>query len=295
MEIGVVYPQIELGGDPRAFEKFGRVVDELGYDHLVMYDHVLGAEHAGRQPELSGPYTQHDPFHDPLVAFAYLAGVTTRIQFVTGILILPQRQTVLVARQAADLDLLSRERLTLGVGTGWNYVEYDALGESFTERGKKLDEQIPYLRRLWTEPLVSHEGRYDSLDRAAVVPRPKRCIPIYCGGHNEAAFRRAARVGDGFIFVAWSYDLPVLPGHERIRELLKDNGRAAVDFGVHYLPLPSPTGELPVDVLRAAFDRWRDAGVDKVTVNSMELGFTHVDQHLDFLADVKAKLEVEGF
>ena len=294
MHVGVVYPQLELGGNPRSFETFGRAVEELGYDHLLMYDHVVGAEHAGREPALAGPYTENDPFHDPFVAFAYLAGITSHIQFITGVLVLPQRQTVLVARQAADLDLLSGERLTLGVGTGWNYVEYDALGESFGERGKKLDDQIPYLRRLWTEPLVSFDGKYDSLERAAAVPRPNRSIPIYCGGHNEAAFRRAARVADGFIFVAWNYELQTMPGHERMRELLKENGRSEHGFGIHYLPLPRESGDLPVDVVSTGFARWRDAGIDRVTVNSMELGFTHVDQHVEFLADVKAKLDAEG-
>jgi probable F420-dependent oxidoreductase len=295
MEIGAVYPQLELGGDARSFEKFGRAVEQLGYQHLLMYDHVVGAQQSDREPALEGPYTENDPFHDPFVAFAYLAGITTQLQFITGILILPQRQTVLVARQAADLDLLSGERLTLGVGTGWNYVEYDALGQSFAERGRKLDEQIPFLRRLWSEPVVSHSGKYDVIDRASIIPRPKRTIPIYCGGHTEAAFRRGAREADGFIFVAWNYDLAVMPGHERIRELLAEDGRSEREFGVHYLPLPPQSGELSADVVSTALTRWRDAGVTKVTINSMELGFTHVDQHIGFLAGIKRTLDVEGF
>src|SRR3984957_18542098 len=147
--IGVVYPQTELRGDPEAVRRIGRAVEDLGFDHLSAYDHVLGAVHADRNPPLTGPYTEHDPFHDPFVMFAYLAGITQRLQFVTGILILPQRQTVLVARQAADLDLLSGDRLRLGVGIGWNYVEYTALGQDFHARGKRLAEQVELLRRLW--------------------------------------------------------------------------------------------------------------------------------------------------
>ena len=191
MHIGAVYPQIELRGDPAAVRAIGTGVEELGYDHLVVYDHVLGATH-DHEPKLWGPYTKKDPFHDPFVMLGYLAAVTSRIGLMTGVLILPQRQTVLVARQAADLDLLSGERLRLGVGTGWNYVEYDALGQDFSTRGKRIDEQIPYLRRLWSEPLVSFEGQFDRVDRGHVHPQPTRQIPIWVGGFSEPAFRRRA-------------------------------------------------------------------------------------------------------
>jgi probable F420-dependent oxidoreductase len=150
MEIGVVYPQIELGGDPVAVRRFGTAVEDLGFDHLLTYEHVLGAVHADRTPELTGPYTEDDPFHDPFVMFAYLAAITERIKFATGILVLPQRQTALVARQAADVDLLSGGRLRLGVGVGWNHVEYEALGEDFHTRGARQEEQIELLRRLFT-------------------------------------------------------------------------------------------------------------------------------------------------
>src|SRR6185295_9430773 len=151
MDIGVVYPQIELGGDPTAVREIGRAVEDLGFDHLLAYDHVLGAVHTDRMPPLTGPYTERDPFHDPFVMFAYLAGLTERIQFATGVLILPQRQTALVARQAADVDLLSGGRLRLGVGVGWSHVEYEALGQNFRTRGAREEEQIDLLRRLFNE------------------------------------------------------------------------------------------------------------------------------------------------
>ena len=223
MKIGVIYPQTELRGDPEAVHRIGLAAEELGYDHLLAYDHVLGATH-DREPKLTGPYTDKHPFHDPFVMFAYLAGMTQRIEFVTGILILPQRQTVLVARQAADLDLLSHERFRLGVGIGWNYVEYDSLGQDFHSRGKRVGEQISLLRRLWSEPLVDFDGTFDRIDRAALNPRPRRTIPIWFGGFADVALRRAAALGDGFIFVDGAGDALELAS--RMRQFLKEAGRS---------------------------------------------------------------------
>src|SRR5277367_3137297 len=206
MQIGAVYPQIELRGDPSAVRRLGLAVEELGFDHLLAYDHVLGAVHADRTPELTGPYTEQDPFHDPFVMFAYLAAITERIRFATGILVLPQRQTALVARQATDLDLLSGGRLRLGVGVGWNYVEYEALGQDFHTRGARQEEQIELLRRLFEDPVVDFSGRFDRVDRASLLPKPERSIPIWLGGSSEAAFDRAARLADGFIFIGGAID-----------------------------------------------------------------------------------------
>ena len=152
MKFGVVYPQNETHGDPQALHDLGIAIESLGYDSVLFYDHVVGADHADREPPLWGPYTEKDSFHDPLVAFGYLAAITSRIELATGVLILPQRQTVLAAQQAADADLLSGGRLRIGVGTGWNWVEYDALNEEFSTRGKRLDEQIVLMRELWTKP-----------------------------------------------------------------------------------------------------------------------------------------------
>src|ERR1700728_3572272 len=152
MQVGAVYPQIELRGDPSAVRRIGLAAEELGFDYLLAYDHVLGAVHSDRTPPLTGPYNERDPFHDPLVMFAYLAGTTERIHFTTGILVLPQRPTALVARQATDVDLLSGGRLRLGMGIGWNYVEYGALGQDFHTRGARQEEQIGLLRRLFTGP-----------------------------------------------------------------------------------------------------------------------------------------------
>jgi len=202
MKAGVVYPQIELGGDTGAVKAFAQAAEDLGYDHIVIYDHVLGAVHAGREPKLTGPYKENDPFHEPLVTYAYLAGVTKNLGLATGVIILPQRQTALFAKQAADVDLFSDGRLRLGVGVGWNWVEYDGLEMSghFRRRGKRQEQQIALIRKLWEQPVVDHEDSDHRIDRAGILPRPKRNIPIWLGGSSEVAFDRAARIGDGFLF-----------------------------------------------------------------------------------------------
>jgi probable F420-dependent oxidoreductase len=279
MEIGVVYPQIELGGDPDAVRRIGRAVEELGFDHLEAYDHVLGAVHADRAPELTGPYTEHDPFHDPFVMFAYLAGITERIGFATGVLVLPQRQTALVARQAADVDLLSGGRFRLGVGVGWNHVEYEALGQDFRTRGAREEEQIELLRRLFTEPVVDFSGRFDRVDRAALVPKPARPIPIWLGGSGEKAFDRAARLADGFIFFGGD---DAVADWTRLRDRVQSLGRSAEGFGADYVALPGAG----IGGLTAEVDAWRQAGGTHVSVVTMGLGLDSVDAHVDYLATV---------
>jgi probable F420-dependent oxidoreductase len=286
LRIGVVYPQIELAGDPGSVRRFGRAVEDLGFDHLQAYDHVLGAVHAGRTPPLTGPYTEHDPFHDPLVMFAHLAGVTERIGFGTGILVLPQRQTALVARQAADVDLLSGGRLRLGVGVGWNYVEYQALGEDFHTRGARQEEQIELLRRLFTEPVVDFAGRFDRVDRAALVPKPARPIPIWLGGSGDAAFERAARLADGFIFFGGGADHAA--AWNRLRDRVDALGRPAEEFGGDYVVLPQGSvGELTEQI-----DAWREAGGTHASVVTMGLGLDGVDDHINYLAAVAEALSL---
>ncbi len=265
MEIGVVYPQTELRGDPAAVRRIGRAVEDLGFDHLLAYDHVLGAVHADRTPELMGPYTENDPFHDPFVMFAYLSGLTERLRFATGVLVLPQRQTALVARQAADVDLLSGGRLRLGVGVGWNHVEYDALGQDFGTRGARQEEQIALLRRLFAEPVVDFSGRFDRVDRASLIPKPARSIPIWLGGSSDVAFDRAARLADGFIFFGGGIDQCV-DRWKRMRDRVGALGRS--------------------------IEAWREAGGTHVSVVTMGLGLDSVDGHIDYLASVAEALEL---
>jgi probable F420-dependent oxidoreductase len=281
VQIGVVYPQNELRGDPSAVRQIGRAVEDLGFDHLLAYDHVLGAVHANRTPQITGPYTERDPFHDPFVMFAYLAGITERIGFATGILILPQRPTALVARQAADVDLLSGGRLRLGVGVGWNHVEYEALGQDFRTRGARQEEQIELLRRLFTEPVVDFSGRFDRVDRAALVPKPARSIPIWLGGSGEVAFDRAARLADGFIFFGGGIDAAV-DAWKRLRDRVGGLGRSVEDFGADYVAVgPSSAGEVTAEI-----DAWRQAAGTHFSALSMGLGLDSVDGHIDYLASV---------
>lgn len=276
-----------MGGDPTAVGRIGRAVEGLGFDHLLAYDHVLGAVHADRTPQLRGPYTDHDPFHDPFVMFAYLAGITERIRFATGVLVLPQRQTALVARQAADVDLLSGGRLRLGVGVGWNYVEYEALGRDFATRGARQEEQIELLRRLFTEPVVDFSGRFDRVDRAALVPKPARPVPIWLGGSGEAAFARAARHADGFIFFGGGTD-HVVGAWDQLRDRVAGLNRSVDDFGGDYVALPRGG----IGDLKAEVDAWREAGGTHVSVVTMGLGLGSVDGHIDYLASVANALSL---
>jgi probable F420-dependent oxidoreductase len=287
MEIGVAYPQTELRGDPAAVGEFARAAEDLGFDHLLAYDHVLGAVHADRTPPLTGPYTEHDPFHDPFVMFAYLAGITERLQFATGILVLPQRPTALVARQATDLDLLSGGRLRLGVGIGWNYVEYEALGQDFHTRGARQEEQIGLLRQLFTEPVVDFSGRFDRIDRAALVPKPTRPIPIWLGGSDEKALERAARIADGFIFFGGGVDRAV-DSWRRQREHLGDLGRSVEDFGGNYVSLSGAD----IGALTREIDVWREAGGTHLTVVTMGLGLDSVGAHIDYVASLSETLDL---
>lgn len=169
MEFGVVFPQTEFGNDPAAVKAYAQTAESLGFSHILAYDHVLGAN-PDRPGGWRGPYTFRSPFHEILMLFSFMAAVTERIRFVTGILILPQRETALVAKQTATLDVLSGGRLRLGVGLGWNEVEYIALNQNFRTRGRRVEEQVELLRRLWTEPLVTFEGRWHTIpDRKSVV------------------------------------------------------------------------------------------------------------------------------
>ena len=287
MRIGVVYPQNETHGDPSGVRDIGLAAEDLGYDSILFYDHVVGAEHADREPPLWGPYTEDDSFHDPFVAFGYLAAITSRIELATGVMILPQRQAVLAAQQAADADLLSHERVRLGVGTGWNWVEYDALGTEFATRGARLDEQIVLLRELWANRLVTFDGRFHQLDRCCINPRPSRAIPIWIGGFSEAAFRRGARLGDGFTF-AGSVD-DAVGGLARLHELLDEAGRPREGFGTELILTRARSVE---DVL-ATTQTWQRAGGQGVSVLTQKVGLDSIAAHVDYMGLVKAAFDAD--
>jgi probable F420-dependent oxidoreductase len=286
MKLGVSYPVTEVAGDPDAIRTFIRAVEQLGFTHLMAYDHVVRGPHEGRTRKPAGPYTEKHSFHDPFVLFGFAASVTETLEFVTGILVLPQRQTALVAQQSADVDLLSRERLRLGVGIGWNYVEYEALGQDFHTRGKRMDEQVDLLRKLWTTPVVEFDGSFDKIDRAGINPRPRRPIPLWLGGNSEPAYERGARVGDGFIFAAPGAE--ALEQWARVKHHLGALGRDQVGYGRELLAI------FAVDQQEAAahLKMWRDAGGTHGCVHSMERGLGNdIHAHIDYIAGVKRLLD----
>jgi probable F420-dependent oxidoreductase len=286
MRIGVSYPTTEVAGDPDAIRMFFKAAEELGFTHIMAYDHVIKAPHEGREPKLTGPYTEKHSFHDPFVVFGFAAALPGALEFVTGVLVLPQRQTALVAQQAADVDLLSRERLRLGVGIGWNYVEYQALGQDFRTRGKRIAEQIGLLRQLWTTPVVSFEGRFDRIDRAGINPRPRRQIPVWLGGYTEPAYERGARLGDGFIFAADA--TRAIAGWNRVKTHLAAMGRSDVGYGRELLAMFARNPQETADHLKT----WRDAGGTHGCVASMDKGLgNNIGAHIDYVASVKRLLD----
>jgi probable F420-dependent oxidoreductase len=266
LTIGAVFPTTEIGRDASAIRDWAQAAEALGYEHIVTYDHVLGAVHADREPRLLGPYTENDPFHEPFVLFGYLAGVTARIGLTTGVIILPQRQTALVAKQAAALDVLSGGRLRLGVGTGWNWVEYDALGARFDDRGKRFDEQIELLRRLWREPVVDFTGEYHRIDRAGLLPLPEREIPVWFGAMSKVAIRRAARQGDGVIF--GTKPTRVRPMLDLLTQEVEAAGRPASDVGAEAI-VDFADGP---EVWQAEIEAWREAGGSHLSFRAMDTG-----------------------
>jgi probable F420-dependent oxidoreductase len=279
MQIGVVFPQTELGGSAPAARTYAETVESLGFAHVLAYDHVLGADPDVHQPWL-GPYDVQTTFHEPFVLFGYLAGFT-QLELVTGVIILPQRQTALVAKQAAEVDLLTEGRFRLGVGVGWNPVEYEALGESFATRGKRFDEQIPLLRRLWTEAAVTHDGAFDHVTAAGLAPAPvQRPIPIWVGGQSPPAYRRIGRLADGWF-------PQVRPGEPLDEALaLVAAGAAAADRDPGTIGMEGRVSWTADGVAKLVHQvgRWRDAGATHVSINTMGAGLATVDEHLEVLA-----------
>ena len=286
MNIGVVFPQSEIGSDPSLIRDFAQAVEDLGYSHLVVYDHVLGAVHEGREPRLTGPYTEETVFHEPFVLFGYLAAATKRIGLVTGVIILPQRQTALVAKQAAQVDILSGGRLRLGIGTGWNYVEYDSLNENFHNRGKRQEEQVEVLRKLWTEPVIDYTGKWHRIDRAGIRPLPGRSIPIWFGGMDERVIERAARLGDGMFPLFQPGTDAGKAGFEKLWEYVDKYGRDRKTFGLE--------GQLAYgagpDKWAAHVEGWRAVGASHVCVRTMNAGLATPQDHIDAIRKYKAEI-----
>jgi probable F420-dependent oxidoreductase len=287
MQIGVVFPQTELGGAVGAVRTYAEGVEQCGYSHLLAYDHVVGADpavHTG----WAGPYDVATTFHEPLVLFGYLAAITS-LELVTGIIILPQRQTVLAAKQAAEVDLLTGGRFRFGVGIGWNAVEYEALGQRFDRRGRRLTEQVGLLRRLWTEPSFSFAGEFDTMTGAGINPLPvQRPIPVWMGGQTDATYRRIGRLADGWF-------PQVLPGDDLdhalsvIETSARDAGRDPDSIGME--------GRVRVDLsdpdrfLRQV-ERWRAAGASHLSLDTMRGGLPDAAAHVDVLQQAATLLQL---
>ena len=286
MKIGVVFPQTEIGQDPAVIRDYAQAVESMGYTHILAFDSVVGAN-PNRPGGWDSQYTYQHAFHEPFVLFGFCAGVTRRIELVTGIVILPQRQTALVAKQAAAVDVLSGGRLRLGIGVGWNTVEFEALGETFTNRGKRVEEQLEVMRLLWTKELVTYEGQWHRVPDAGIRPLPvQQPIPVWMGGDSEVVIRRAARLADGWI------TLPSFrPGPagqqtvDRIHGLVREAGRDPAAFGIE---ARMALAKVPAEERTKEIAAWRAMrGITHLCVNTMGLGLASPEEHVRTLERFK--------
>ncbi len=289
-KIGVVFPQTEFGNDPVAIRDYAQAAEELGYSHILAYDHVLGAGMTTR-PNWTGPYNDKTPFHEIFVLFGYLAGLTRSIELVSGVVILPQRQTVLVAKQAAEVDVLSGGRFRLGVGIGWNDVEYEGLNEDFHTRGARIGEQVEVMRALWAQDVINYHGKWHQITDAGINPLPvRRAIPVWMGGHSEATLKRIGKIGDGWF--------PLGTPDERARKLLDQlrreidaAGRDPQDVGIE--------GHLSIALggdteMAAQAENWASLGATHLCVNTMRAGLDTPQKHIDAIRRMAGVLGVDG-
>jgi probable F420-dependent oxidoreductase len=276
MRFGVVFPQTEIGADPAAIRDFAQAAEDLGYQHMLAYDHVLGAN-PGSRPGWRPPFTYQDMIHEPFVLFGYLAGLTKKLELVTGVIILPQRQTALVAKQAAALDVLSGGRLRLGIGIGWNPVEYEALDETFNNRGRRSEEQIEVMRLLWTQELVTFAGKWHKITDAGLNPLPiQRPIPIWFGGGDDHVIERLARIGDGW-FPLLSPDDKCRAAIEKMRNYACQAGRDPNCVGIEGRVT---IGQRAPDEWAKEIQAWKEMGASHLTVNTMKAGCATPSAHI---------------
>ncbi len=280
-QLGAVFPQTEIGPDPAAVRAYAEGVQELGFAHLMAYDHVLGADR-DTHTHLTGPYRAEDQFHEILVLFGYLAAIVPGMELVTGVVIAPQRQAALLAKQAAEIDLLTGGRFRLGLGIGWNDVEYEALGMDFSNRGRRLEEQIELMRRLWTEPVFDFEGRWHTVTAAGINPLPvQRPIPIWIGGSAERALRRAAVSADG-LFPQRPLDAGWPATLEQMREWATEAGRDWDAFGIDQR---ISLAEHDPDGWRGVAEEWLGLGATHLTLVTTGGSLAGPDAHLERLRE----------
>jgi len=290
MKTGVVFPQTEIGADPAAVRDYVQAVEGLGYAHMMVYDHVLGAD-TSHHANWEGSYTSESMFHEPFVLFGYLAGVTTKIGLVTAVLILGQRQTALVAKQAAEVDLLTGGRLRLGVGVGWNHVEYEALNQEFSNRGQRYAEQVKLLREFWTQDVVGFEGKFHTVNHAGINPQPvQRPIPIWMGAGGRAnpvptdrVLRRVARLADGW-FPQMQPGDDAKATVDRLKEFAQEAGRDANAIGMEpRINLADGDPEFWQEQVR----QWQEMGATHVSVNTMRAGLNSPQDHINAIQQFK--------
>lgn len=290
MQYGVVFPQTEIGADPGPVKEFAQAAENLGYDSLMIYDHVLGGDPAAR-PGWDGFYQLKHLFHEPFVLMGYLAAATQRIQFVTGIIILPQRQTTLVAKQAAEVDVLSGGRLVLGIGIGWNDIEFEALGENYSNRAPRSEEQIEVMRALWTQQSVDYTGQWHRIPAAGLNPLPvQRPIPIWFGGHADPVLKRLGRLGDGWIPLGVPDD-ESKAALEKLRNYTRDAGRDPGDVAI------APVAHLETSNFGEVIDEakeWKAMGATHFYIDTMRAGLDTPQKHIETITEFKKALDSLG-
>ncbi|NDJ76183.1 MAG: LLM class F420-dependent oxidoreductase [Chloroflexi bacterium] len=290
MKIGAVFPQTEIGDDPGAIREYTLALEEMGVDYVLAYDHVIGADPTA-YPDRRFVYTDQDAFHEPFVLFSFMAGITRRLSFVTGILILPQRNAVLVAKQAAALDVLSGGRLRLGVGVGWNRAEMEAQGFDFRTRGWRSAEQVRVMRALWSEPLVTFEGEFHTIHAMGLNPLPvQRPIPVWFGGGADPVLRRLARYGAGWIpaSMAPAQAEPII---ENIHRYFAEAGRSPTELGID---VRINLNRQPRAKWESYVTGWRKLGATHIALNTMGNQFASVDEHLAALRDFATFMQNMG-
>lgn len=276
MQIGVTFPQNEIGADPAVIRDYAQAVEGLGYQHVLVYDHVLGAD-ATNRPGWTG-YTHTHLFHEPFVLFGYLAALT-QLELVTGVIILPQRQTTLVAKQAAEVDVLTGGKFRLGIGVGWNPVEYEALGVDFRARGRMVEEQIELLRELWKQELVTYKGKYHTVTEAGLNPLPvHRSIPIWTGGGSDVLLRRTARLADGW-FPLGRPDDQMRAKLDLLFSYLQEAGRERSSLGIEARVNASDN----LDEQVRQTEQWRSLGATHISLNTMGADFKTLIEHIEAL------------
>ncbi len=280
MHIGVIFPQTEIGADPIVIRDYAQAVEALGYHHLVAFDHVLGGDptkHAGLR------YNSSHMFHEPFVLFGYLAALT-HLELASAVIILPQRQTALVAKQAAEVDVLTGGKLRLGIGVGWNPVEYEALGMDFHARGRIVEEQIEVMRLLWSQEIISYQGKYHTINHAGLNPLPvRRSIPIWTGGRADVLLRRTAYLANGW-FPQDKPDEQMRKTLERLRSYIREAGRDVSSVGIE-ARVNASDGD-PDEWFRQT-QAWQTLGATHIAINTMNAGFTSPDQHIEAIRRYK--------